>query len=50
MLAHELTHALQDQRVGLTKWSVVGSDAIARNAQEDTEHIQTDEADSATTR
>jgi len=47
VLAHELTHALQDQRVGLTKWSVVGSDAIARNAQEDNEHIQTDEADSA---
>jgi hypothetical protein len=47
VLAHELTHALQDQRVGLTKWSVVGSEAIARNAQEDNEHIQTDEADSA---
>jgi len=47
VLAHELTHALQDQRVGLTKWAVVGSDAIAKNAQEDNEHIQTDEADTA---
>jgi hypothetical protein len=47
VLAHELTHALQDQRVGLTKWSEVGSDAIAKNSQEDTEHIQTDEANDA---
>ncbi len=47
VLAHELTHALQDQAVGLTKWSDVGSDAIAGNAQEDTQHIQTDEADDA---
>ncbi len=47
VLAHELTHALQDQTVGLTKWSEVGSDAIAGNAQEDNQHIQTDEADDA---
>ena len=47
VLAHELTHALQDQAVGLTKWSVVGSDEIARNAQEDNQHIQTDEGDDA---
>ena len=47
VLAHELTHALQDQAVGLTKWSQVGSDAIARNAEEDNRHIQTDEADDA---
>jgi hypothetical protein len=47
VLAHELTHALQDQRVGLTKWSEVGSEAIAKNAQEDNSHIQTDEADTA---
>ena len=47
VLAHELTHALQDQRVGLTKWSEVGSEAIAKNAQEDNQHIQTDEADTA---
>lgn len=47
VLAHELTHALQDQRVGLEKWSNVGSDAIADNVQQDNSHIQTDEADTA---
>ena len=47
VLAHELTHALQDQRIDLTKWSEVGSDDIAKNADEDNHHIQTDEADTA---
>ncbi len=47
VLAHELTHALQDQKVGLTKWSVVGSEDIAKNVQEDNHHIQTDEGDTA---
>ena len=47
VLAHELTHALQDQRVDLTKWSEVGSEEIAKNVQEDNRHIQTDEADTA---
>jgi len=47
VLAHELTHALQDQRIDLTKWSAVGSDDIAHNVQEDNRHIQTDEADAA---
>jgi len=47
VLAHELTHALQDQRIGLAKWSQIGSDGIAKNAQEDNQHIQTDEADTA---
>jgi hypothetical protein len=45
VLAHELTHALQDQRVDLTKWSDVGSDNIAKNTAEDNAHIQTDEAE-----
>jgi len=47
VLAHELTHALQDQKVNLEKWSQVGSDDIAKNASEDNEHIRTDEADTA---
>jgi hypothetical protein len=47
VLAHELTHALQDQRVDLTKWSEVGSDEIARNEEQDNQHIQTDEGDTA---
>jgi hypothetical protein len=47
VLAHELTHALQDQKVDLTKWSEVGSEDIAKNAEQDNRHIQTDEADTA---
>jgi hypothetical protein len=47
VLAHELTHALQDQKIGLTKWSEVGTDEIAKTVQEDNRHIQTDEADTA---
>ena len=35
VLAHELTHALQDQKVGLTKWSDVSAKGTARNVQED---------------
>jgi hypothetical protein len=47
VLAHELTHALQDQFIDLTKWSDVDSDAIAKNVEEDNHHIQTDEEDTA---
>jgi hypothetical protein len=47
VLAHELTHALQDQKIDLTKWSDVGSEEIAKTAQEDNRHIETDEADTA---
>lgn len=47
VLAHELTHALQDQKVGLTKWSDVTPQSTATNAQEDNQHIQMDEADTA---
>ena len=47
VLAHELTHALQDQKVDLTKWSEVGSNDIAKNMEEDNRHIQSDEGDTA---
>ena len=47
VLAHELTHALQDQHVDLQKWSEVTHYDIPRNAAEDNQHIQTDEADTA---
>src|ERR1700727_1660709 len=47
VLAHELTHALQDQKVDLTKWSDVGLNDIARNVEDDNRHIQTDEGDTA---
>lgn len=47
VLAHELTHALQDQKVGLTKWSDVSDDGISHNVSEDNRHLQTDEAETA---
>ena len=47
VLAHELTHALQDQKVGLTKWSSVSLNGPSRNVQEDNRHLQVDEADTA---
>jgi hypothetical protein len=47
VLAHELTHALQDQKVDLTKWSDVSSSDIAHNVKDDNQHLQTDEEDTA---
>jgi len=47
VLAHELTHALQDQKVGLTKWSDMSVNGTARNVQEDNHHLQLDEAETA---
>src|ERR1700735_100081 len=47
VLAHELTHALQDQKVGLTKWSAVSLNGPSHNVQEDNRHLQVDEADTA---
>jgi hypothetical protein len=47
VLAHELTHALQDQKVDLTKWSDVSLEGISRSAQDDNHHLQVDEGDTA---
>jgi hypothetical protein len=47
VLAHELTHALQDQKVGLTKWSSISMNGTSRTTQEDNRHLQVDEADTA---
>jgi hypothetical protein len=47
VMAHELTHALQDQKVGLTKWDDQEIDGIAKNVEEDNKHIATDETDTA---
>ena len=47
VMAHELTHALQDQKVGLTKWEDLEPDSVAKNVEEDAKHIQTDESDTA---
>jgi hypothetical protein len=47
VLAHELTHALQDQKVDLTKWSEVSYNDTPHNVHEDNLHLQVDEADTA---
>jgi len=47
VLAHELTHALQDQRVNLDKWQNQTSDDLSHNFSEDRKHIATDEDDTA---
>jgi hypothetical protein len=47
VLAHELTHALQDQKVDLAKWSDVGLEDLSKNVQDDNRHILSDEADTA---
>jgi hypothetical protein len=47
VMAHELTHALQDQRVGLTKWQDQEQEGVAKDVADDNKHIQTDETDTA---
>ncbi len=47
VMAHELTHALQDQKVDLKHWEDVQPEGVAKTAAEDNRHIQTDEADTA---
>ncbi|MGB8478157.1 MAG: hypothetical protein WCE63_04855 [Acidobacteriaceae bacterium] len=45
VLAHELTHALQDQHIHLEKWDRDDDQPIPKNVQQDNEHIATDEED-----
>ncbi len=45
VLAHELTHALQDQHIHLEKWDRDDDRPIPKNVQQDNEHIATDEED-----
>jgi hypothetical protein len=47
VLAHELTHALQDQHVNLEKWEDQSNDDLSHNVTEDNKHITTDEQDTA---
>lgn len=47
VLAHELTHALQDQKVDLTKWSDVSLDSTSHTMHEDNRHLEVDEASTA---
>ncbi|HVZ84926.1 MAG TPA: hypothetical protein VG893_14725 [Terracidiphilus sp.] len=47
VLAHELTHALQDQRVGLETWSDQTPPDVSVNASDDSVHLAKDEYDTA---
>ena len=47
VLAHELTHALQDQRVDLDKWDDQTPDDVSVNASGDSDHLVKDELDTA---
>ncbi len=47
VLAHELTHAIQDQRVGLEKWGSDGEHGVSKSVGEDNERVQTDELETA---
>lgn len=47
VIAHELTHALQDNRVGLEKWINPQPEQMSKDERGDNLHIQTDEAATA---
>ncbi|HUD14663.1 MAG TPA: hypothetical protein VMQ56_13505 [Terracidiphilus sp.] len=47
VLAHELTHALQDQRVDLNKWGDQTPDDVSLDAAGDSDHMVKDELDTA---
>ena len=47
VMAHELTHAVQDQKVGLEKWSDSGFKGISKTASEDSARIAVDELETA---
>ena len=47
VMAHELTHALQDQRVGLEKWGDQTPNDVSHDASADIDHIRHDEWDTA---
>jgi hypothetical protein len=47
VLAHELTHALQDQHTDLEKWSDQTPADVSHNSPEDTDHLAKDELDTA---
>jgi hypothetical protein len=47
VLAHELTHALQDQRVDLEKWSDQTPNDVSTNYHDDVDHLAKDEIDTA---
>jgi hypothetical protein len=47
VLAHELTHALQDQHTDLEKWSDQTPSEVSHNSADDTVHLAKDELDTA---
>jgi hypothetical protein len=47
VLAHELTHALQDQHVDLDKWEDKSLSDVSKNVDDDNRHIAADEDDTA---
>jgi hypothetical protein len=47
VLAHELTHALQDQHTDLEKWNDQTPDEVSLNAAGDSDHLAKDEMDTA---
>ena len=47
VIAHELTHALQDQHTDLEKWEPDDPDTTPRNVTEDNQHLAIDERDTA---
>ena len=47
VLAHELTHALQDQRVDLEKWGDQTPSDVSTNYRDDVDHLAKDEIDTA---
>ena len=46
-MAHELTHALQDQHTDLDRWEPEEPDSIAKNVTEDNQRLEIDERDTA---
>jgi len=47
VLAHELTHALQDQHVDLEKFESKTPNSVPHNVTEDNQHLAVDESDTA---
>jgi hypothetical protein len=47
VLAHELTHALQDQHYDLEKWNDQTPNEVSLNALDDSDHLAKDEMDTA---
>jgi hypothetical protein len=47
VIAHELTHALQDQHTDLDKWEPEAPENVSKNVTEDNERLAIDERDTA---